>query len=104
MIEKLTSKFKCKNATTWKTQAINFTTTEKVNVNFYLSWFGATKILMCKFHINDSAEVKHNMIPGRYLLASLGLDVNFSKHAIVGGVGPYWGCMAPMANFNNYNF
>ena len=44
------------------------------------------------------------MIPGIDLLTTLGLDLKFSGNIIIGGVGPYEGCSAPMVDLSNYDF
>ena len=43
------------------------------------------------------------MILGRDLLTALGLDLKFSEDIIIGGEGPYEGCLAPMAELSNYD-
>ena len=59
----------------WKTQAGKFTTSNKVNIHFCLPKFIATKIVMCKCHVDESINGIYNMILGRYLLTTLGLDL-----------------------------
>ena len=44
------------------------------------------------------------MILGRDLLSALGLDLKFSQNLIIGGEGPYEGCLEPMSDFSNYDF
>ena len=90
---KLTGKFKPKNSieTTWETQEGKFITSENVNVDFYLSEFGATKIVTWRCHIARSANSRYDMILGRYLLTTLGLDIEFSENIFLGGDGPFKG-------------
>ena len=38
------------------------------------------------------------MIIGRDLLTALGPDLNFSENLIIGGEGPYEGCLEPMSD------
>ena len=44
------------------------------------------------------------MILGGELLTALVLYIRFHKHVIIGGAGPYAGCLAPMVDVNNYDF
>ena len=44
------------------------------------------------------------MILSKYLLTALGLDLEFSKHVIIGGDGPYEGCLEPIADITDYGF
>ena len=43
------------------------------------------------------------MVLGRYILTALGLDLMFSKQVIIGGDGPYKGCLAPMSDISEYD-
>ena len=54
LTSKLTSKLKTKESekTTWGTQARKFTTSKKVNVDFCLPEFSATKIVSWKCHVD----------------------------------------------------
>ena len=40
----------------WKTQAGKFTTSKKVNIDFYVLEFSATKIVAWKFHVAESSK------------------------------------------------
>ena len=64
---KLTSKLKLKESekTMWETQAGKFTTSNKVNVNFCLSEFSVTKMVMWKFHVEEFTKSRYNMILGK---------------------------------------
>ena len=76
---KLTSKLKKKTKkTTWETQAGKFTTSKKVNVDFCLPEFSATKIVSWKCHVDKKTNSMYDMNLGRDLLTELGLDLNFS--------------------------
>ena len=44
------------------------------------------------------------MILGRYLLIALILNLIFSENVIIGGEGPYEGCLEKMVDISNYNF
>ena len=79
------SKLKTKEAekNTWETQAGKFTTSKKVNIDFFLPEFSATKIVTWKCHIDDSTNVIYDTILGRDLLTALGLDLKFSKNVIL---------------------
>ena len=76
----LTKILKPKNSTetTWENQFGNFTTSKKVNVEFCLPEFGATKIVTWRCHVDKSTNSTYYIILGRYLLTTLGLDLNFS--------------------------
>ena len=76
---KLTEKHKPKHSTetTWENQAGKFTTSKKVNVEFCLPEFGATKIVTWKCHVSKSANSRYDMILGRDLLTALGFDLKF---------------------------
>ena len=43
------------------------------------------------------------MILVRDLLTALGLDLKFSDNVIIGGEGPYEGCLVPMVDLSNYD-
>ena len=88
----------------WETQAGNFTTSTKVNVEFCLPEFGATKIVTWKCHISKSTNSRYDMILGRDLLTNLGLDLKFSENIILGGDGPFKGCSTPMVDASTYYF
>ena len=79
LMSKLMSKLKSKETveTTWETQARKFTTSKKVNVDFCLPEFSATKIVTCKCHVDDSTTGIYDMILGRDLLTALVLDLFF---------------------------
>ena len=72
----------------WETQAGNFTTSNKVNVEFFLPEFSATEIVTWKCYVDESTKSIYDMILGRDLLTTLGLDLKFSDNVIIGGEGP----------------
>ena len=90
--------------TTSETQAGKFTTSMKVNVDFYLPELNATKIVSWKFHVDKKTNGRYDMILGRYLLTTPGLDLKFSENLIIVGEVPYEGCLAPMTYLSNYDF
>ena len=100
---KLTSKIKTKESekTTWYTQARKFTTSKKVNVDFCLPEFSATKIVTRTCHADEYTNRRYGMILGRDLLTTLELDLKFSEKFILGGEGPREGCSAPMVDAIN---
>ena len=77
---KLTEKIKPKKSTEtmWESQSRKFTTSAKVNVEFCLTEFVATKIVTCKCHIAKSTNSRYDMILGIYLLTALVLYLKFS--------------------------
>ena len=89
----MASKLKHKETakTLWETQSGKFTTSKKVNVDFFLPEFSATKIVTWIFHVDESTNSVYDMILGRDLLTAVILDLKFSDNVIVGGEGPYEG-------------
>ena len=59
---------------------------------------------MWKCHLDESTTNRYDMILGRDLLTTLGLDLAFFENVIHGGQGPYKGCSSPMVDVNNYDF
>ena len=103
----LASKLKQKispEITTWKTQAGKVTTSQKVNIDFCLPEFSATKIVSWKFHVDNKTDCSYYIILGRDLLTALGLDLKFSENITIVGEGPYERCLAPMVDLSNYGF
>ena len=100
---KLKSKLKSKETveTTWETQSGKFTTSKKVNVDFCLPEFSATKIVMWKCHVDKSTNGGYDMILVKDPFTALGLDLKFSENFIHGKEGPYEGCSAPMVDVDN---
>ena len=73
----------------WENQAGKFTTSKKMNIDFCLPEFSVTKIVMWKFHVNESTNSRYDMSLGRDLLTALGLDLKFSENIIIIEEGPY---------------
>ena len=72
-----------------------------MNIEFFLLEFNATKIVMWKYHVEESTDGRYNMILGRDPLTALGLDLKFSENVIIGREGPYEGCYTPMVDVRN---
>ena len=53
----------------------NFITTENVKIDFFLPEFSAMKTVTWKYHMDNSTEIRCGIIPGVYLLTSLGVDI-----------------------------
>ena len=64
-------------------------TSKKVNLEFSLPEFSATKIVTWKCHVYESTNGRYDMILGKYLVNVLALDLKFSENFILGGEGPY---------------
>ena len=62
-----------------------------MNVDFCLPEFSATKIVMWKFHVDESTNGRYDMILGRDLLTALVIDLKSSDNVIIGGEVPYKG-------------
>ena len=60
--------------------------------------------MMWKCHVDEPAEGRYDMILGRDVLTSLGLDVKVSECVIIGIYGPYEKCLLPMVDISNYEF
>ena len=84
---KLMPKLKSKEVSKimWETQSGNFTTSNKVNVEFCLPEFSTKKIVTWKCHIDESTNGGYDMILGRDLLTALGMYLKFSDNIIIGG-------------------
>ena len=77
---------------------------KKLNIYSCLLEFIATKIVPWKFHVANKTNIRYDMILSRDLLIALGLDLKFSEKLIIGGEGPYEGCLAPMTDLIYYDF
>ena len=75
-----------------------------MNVDFCLPEFSATKILSWKCPVDNKINRSYDMILGRDLITALGLDLKFSENIIIGGEGPYEGCLGPMVDLSNYDY
>ena len=68
----------------WETQSGKFMTSKKANVDFCLPNFSANKIVLWKCHMDESTNDRYNMILGRDLFTTLGLDLQFSDNVVIG--------------------
>ena len=59
---------------------------------------------MWKCHVDEYTEVRCDMILGKDLFNTSGLDLNFSDHVIVGSKVPYESCLAPMVDVGNCDY
>ena len=103
---KLRSKLKQKippKITRWETQAGKFTTSQKDNIDLCIPEFSSTKILSWKYHADNKTNRGYDMILGRDLLTSMGLDLNISEDIIIGGEGTYEECLVYMVDLSNYD-
>ena len=64
---------------TWETQAGKFTISKKVNVDFCLPEFSATKIVTWKCHVDKSTTGRYDIILGRDQITALILYLKFSE-------------------------
>ena len=51
--------------------------------------------------MENKTNIRYDMILGRDLLTTMGLDLKFSGNIIIGGEGPYEGCSAHMVDLSN---
>ena len=54
-------------------------TSKKVKIDFCLPQFSATKKVTWKFYVNESTNIRYNMILSGDLLTALVLDLKFSE-------------------------
>ena len=87
----------------WENKSGNFMTLKKMNVDFCLLEFSATKIVTWKCHLDEPTNGRYGMILGRDLLTALGMDLKFSDTSIICGEGPHEGCFALMVELSNNN-
>ena len=102
----MTSKLKTKQSakTTWGTQVGKFTSLKKLNLDFFLPEFSATKIVIWKCHIDKSTNGRYDMIIVRDILSELVPDLKFSDNIISVREGTHEGCSTPMVDVSNYDF
>ena len=75
----------------WHTQAVSITNNHKVKVDFTLLALSSKNAVTCKFHVNDSAKGKYDVILKQDLLTEIGLNLRFSEHVIESDDGPFKG-------------
>ena len=59
----------------WNKQAGKITTNLKVKIDFTLTEFSTTNIVMWTFHVDDSDKSRYDMILGKHPLTVLGLNL-----------------------------
>ena len=74
-----------------------------MNVDFCLTEFNE-KIISWKCHIDNYTSNRYDMILGRYLLTTLGLDLKFDENIVINVAVPYEGCLSPMVDISNCEF
>ena len=52
--------------------------------------------------MDESTEGRYDMILVRNLLTVPGLDMHFSEHVVIGGLGPHEYFSSPMVDINQY--
>ena len=52
--------------------------------------------------MDEYSNGRYEMILGRGLLTSLGMDLKFSDNLVIGSNVQYEGCSAPMVDVSNY--
>ena len=80
----------------------NLTSDYKVKVNFCLPDFSPMKIVKWEWHMDDSVEIRYDMVLDQYPLTMLGLNFKFSKHGIKGGGVLFESCTEPVVNLVMY--
>ena len=88
----------------WHTQASNITTNIKVKVYFTLPALSAMNVVTWKFHVDESAKGRYDMILGWDLLSELALNLKLSDHIIEADGGPFKGSTTPMVDLGTYEF
>ena len=86
----------------WHTQAGSITANLKVKIDFTSPELGATKIVTCNCHVNDSSKGRYDMILAGYILTDLGLNLKFSNTLIEEYDGPFKGSTMPMVDLSTY--
>ena len=74
--QKIRNKYTPIKSTKWSTETGNFTNNSMVKVEFSFTVISATKIVTCKFHMDESTAGRYNVIISRYLFTKLGIDKN----------------------------
>ena len=88
----------------WNTQAGNITNTIKVKIDFTLPALRSKNVVIWKYHADDSAKGRCDIILGWDLLEYLGLNLKLSYHFIKADDGPFKGSTTPTIDFGTYIF
>ena len=83
-------------------KAGNITTNINVEVEFTLPEPRAMNVVTWKCPVNDSTEVRYDIILGRDILTELGLNLKFFDHVIKAYDGNFKGYTEPMAGLGTY--
>ena len=85
-------------------QAVSITTNLRVKIDFILPELSAKKVVTWDFCVDESDKGRYDMILGRDIFTSLGLNLKFSDHIIETDDGPFKGYTAPMIDMGKYYF
>ena len=88
----------------WHTKSGNITTNLKIKVDFTLPTLSAMNAVTWKFHVDESTNVRYDIILGWYILTELGLNLKFFDHIIEADDGPFKGSTTPMVDLGTYEF
>ena len=88
----------------WHTQSINITTNHKVKVDFTLPALSAMNVVTWKFHVDDSAKGRYDIILGKDLWTELVLNLKLSEHVIKLDDGTFKRYKTPMVDSAIYIF
>ena len=88
----------------WHTQADSINTNLKVKIDFTLPELSATKHFTWNCHMDDSYNIRNNIILGRDLLIALVLNLEFSDHVIETCDVNFNGYTSPMVDLGTYEF
>ena len=88
----------------WHTQVGNITNNLKVELDFTLPKLSAKILVAWKYHVDDSAKGRYNMILGRCILTDLWLNLKLSDHVIKSYYGSFKGSTSPMVDLGMYEF
>ena len=88
----------------WHTQAGSITNNLKVNIDFTLPELSATEIVTWNCHVDDLAKGRYDIILGRDILTTLGLNLKLLDHVIEADSGTFKGSTSPMVDMGTYEF
>ena len=88
----------------WHTQARDITTKLKDKKYFTLPELCATEIMTWNCHVNDSAKGRYDMILGRDILKTLGLNLKLFYYVIESDYGYFKELTPHMVDLGMYEF
>ena len=88
----------------WHIQAKTITTNIGFSMNLTLLALSVTNVVTWNCNVDDSAKGRYDIILGRYILTTLGLNFNFSDHVIEAYYGSLTWSKAPMVDLGRYEF